>query len=173
MARSDQPVGYRFGSLMLDLEWGGLLAADGTEIPLRPKSLALLRLLAENAGRIVSQEAIMAALWPNLFVTENNVTQCVHEVRRALGPEASCLLQTVPQRGYRFASDTVPLPAGNLPPWKSETDASESPSTPLEAAGHAAAGTKADGPAPRRVTQAPVGSGESWSGRTGVMQGVQ
>jgi DNA-binding winged helix-turn-helix (wHTH) protein len=116
MANSDQPLGYRFGSFVLDLEWGGLLAANGKEIPLRPKSFALLRLLVENAGRIISHEAIMTALWPGLFVIENNVTQCIHDVRRALGSEASQILQTLPRRGYRFIADVVALIPGDHPP---------------------------------------------------------
>jgi DNA-binding winged helix-turn-helix (wHTH) protein len=116
MTGSEQIILYRFGSFVLDLEWGGLLAADGKERPLRPKSFALLHLLAENAGRVLSREAIMTALWPNLFVTENNVTQCIHDIRRVLGSEASQTLQTLPRRGYRFTSDVIAMPRGNPPP---------------------------------------------------------
>jgi DNA-binding winged helix-turn-helix (wHTH) protein len=113
MTSSEQIIVYRFGSFVLDLEWGGLLAADGKERPLRPKSFALLRLLAENAGRVLSREAIMTALWPNLFVTENNVTQCIHDIRRVLGSEANQTLQTLPRRGYRFTSDVIAMPRRN------------------------------------------------------------
>ena len=82
-----------------------MLAADRSEMPLRPKSFALLRLLLENAGRLVSRDTIMAALWPNLFVTDDNVTQCVRDVRRALGAEAQRMLRTQPRRGYLFTSE--------------------------------------------------------------------
>jgi adenylate cyclase len=114
MATSEQIIGYRFGPFILDLEWGGLLAPGGKELPLRPKSFALLRLLVENAGRLLSQDAIMAELWPNLFVTENNITQCVSDIRGALGSEASQILQTLPRRGYRFATDVIPVPRGEI-----------------------------------------------------------
>ena len=43
---------YRFDRFTLDLARGTLLAPDGTELPLRPKSFALLQLLIENAGRL-------------------------------------------------------------------------------------------------------------------------
>jgi DNA-binding winged helix-turn-helix (wHTH) protein len=112
MADSERPVGYRFGSFVLDLEWGGLLAEGGKEMPLRPKSFALLCLLVENSGRIISHEAIMEMLWPDVFVTENNVTQCIHEIRRALGSEALETLQTLPRRGYRFTSNVGAIPPG-------------------------------------------------------------
>ena len=88
-----------------------MLAADGSEMPLRPKSFALLRLLLENAGRLLSRDTIMAALWPNLFVTDDNVTQCVRDVRRALGAEAQRMLRTQPRRGYLFTSEVVAVPA--------------------------------------------------------------
>ncbi len=107
---------YRFGSFTLDLEREALLAADGQEIALRPKSFALLRLLVEHAGRLVSKEEIMEVLWPNIYVTENNITQCIHEIRRALGPEAQQTLRTRPRRGYLFTSDITPAsPSGLFP----------------------------------------------------------
>ena len=41
------------------------------EVPLRPKSFALLRLLVENAGRLLDRDAIMAAVWPDVMVTDD------------------------------------------------------------------------------------------------------
>jgi DNA-binding winged helix-turn-helix (wHTH) protein len=105
-----QHTAYRFGSFALDLEQGTLLAADSKEIPLRPKSFALIQLLVENAGRLLSKEAIMEALWPNIFVTENNVSQCIHDIRAALGFEAYQILRTVPRRGYLFTSNVIAMP---------------------------------------------------------------
>jgi DNA-binding winged helix-turn-helix (wHTH) protein len=114
VAKSEQPAGYLFGSFVLDLEWGGLFAADGRELPLRPKSFALLCLLVEKAGCLVPREAIMADLWPNLFVTENNVTQCIRDIRCALGSEGYRALQTIPRRGYRFTLDVIAIPRGGM-----------------------------------------------------------
>ena len=76
---------YRFDRFTLDLTRGALLAEDGAELPLRPKSFALLRLLVENAGRLLDRDAIMAAVWPDVFVTDDSIAQCVRDVRRALG----------------------------------------------------------------------------------------
>jgi DNA-binding winged helix-turn-helix (wHTH) protein len=110
MASSRQFIAHGFGRFVLDLERGALLAADGKELPLRPKSFALLLLLVENAGRLMSQEAIMESLWPNVFVTENSVCQCVHDIRNALGSEACQTLRTVTRRGYLFTSEVIALP---------------------------------------------------------------
>ena len=56
---------WRFDRFTLDLARGALLGSDGAEVPLRPKSFALLRLLVENAGRLLDRDAIMAAVWPD------------------------------------------------------------------------------------------------------------
>jgi DNA-binding winged helix-turn-helix (wHTH) protein len=114
MVSSTQYKVYRFGSFALDLKRGALLAADGAEIPLRPKSFSLLRLLVESAGQLLSKEAIMEMIWPNVFVTENNITQCIHEIRHALGSEADQILRTRPCRGYIFTSDVIMVPPAGL-----------------------------------------------------------
>jgi DNA-binding winged helix-turn-helix (wHTH) protein len=110
----DVRVAYRFGTFTLDLDRGMLLAGDGSERILRPKSFALLRLLVENAGRLLSQAAILDALWPGVFITENSVSQCISDIRRALGSEAAALLRTLSRRGYLFTPDVVVvLPAAH------------------------------------------------------------
>ncbi len=111
IARQTENIAYKFSGFTLDANSGALLAMDGTELPLRPKSFALLLLLVENAGRVVSKELIMASVWPSVFVTENNITQCVHEIRCALGTEAQRILRTRPRRGYLIAADVVGIPA--------------------------------------------------------------
>src|SRR3954468_10024929 len=107
MASAARYGAYRFGSFTLNLEKGALLAADGTELPLRPKSFALLQLLTENAGRLLSRETILETLWPDLFVTEDNVTQCIHDIRTVLGPGSQQMLRTLPRRGYLFAAEVI------------------------------------------------------------------
>jgi adenylate cyclase len=99
---------YRFGCFLLDLRRGVLLA-DGAERPLRPKSFALLQHLAERAGQLVGRDEIMEAVWPGTFVTEDSITQCIRDIRRALGDEAAHLLRTMPRRGYLLAiADAAP-----------------------------------------------------------------
>src|SRR5262249_46450892 len=58
----------------------------------------------ENAGRVVDREEIMRAVWPDVFVTDDNIGQCVREIRRAIEDNASDILRTLPRRGYLFAA---------------------------------------------------------------------
>jgi adenylate cyclase len=83
---------------VLDLSWGALLAPGGAELPLRPKSFALLQLFVENAGRLLDRDTIMGAVWPDVFVTDDTITQCIRDIRRALGDKAQRLVRTVPRR---------------------------------------------------------------------------
>jgi adenylate cyclase len=62
--------------------------------------------VAENAGRLVSREELLAAIWPGVFVAEENVTGCIAEVRRALGDDGR-LLRTVPKRGYMLEAEVM------------------------------------------------------------------
>jgi DNA-binding winged helix-turn-helix (wHTH) protein/TolB-like protein len=97
-----EPQIFAIGDLTLDLAQGRLLAAGG-DVTLRPKAFRLLSVLAQNGGRIVSKDELMAEVWPDVIVTEDSLTQCVHEVREALGPGGAGLLRTVPRRGYVLA----------------------------------------------------------------------
>jgi TolB-like protein len=90
----------RFGECLLDDGRGVLIAPGGTESALRPKTLELLRLLLANAGRVVTRNEILDAVWPGLFVSDDSITQCVVELRKAMGPGGAEVLKTLPRRGY-------------------------------------------------------------------------
>jgi len=86
--------------MTLDLRREELRDAAGARIDLRHRSFAVLRYLAANAGRVVTKDELLAAIWPGLTVTEDSLTQCVSEIRRALGDAGRDLIRTVPRRGY-------------------------------------------------------------------------
>jgi TolB-like protein len=99
----------RVGDVLLDLGAGCLRGDDGAEIALRPKAFDLLAVLVHNPRRTLSRDELLDAVWPGVTVTEESVTQCVREVRRAIGDPDGHLLRTVARRGYRLDLGVVPV----------------------------------------------------------------
>ena len=88
-----------FSSLTLDLERLCLLGPAG-QIKLRPKSFEVLRYLAEHAGQTVAKDELIAAIWPDVTVTEESLTRCISDIRLAIGDQAQRMIKTLPKRGY-------------------------------------------------------------------------
>jgi DNA-binding winged helix-turn-helix (wHTH) protein len=103
-----RPASQAFGGFVLDRARGALRRPDGSEAVLRPKTFELLAHLAEQRGRVVSREALLAAVWPGVIVGDESLTQCVGEARRALGQDHAGLLRTMPKRGYLFEAPNPP-----------------------------------------------------------------
>ena len=95
----------RFGQFELD-PTAYLLRREGTVVPLPPKALDLLWLLARQPGTLLTKDDIFRAIWPDVAVTDNALTQVVSDLRQALGetPDAPQYIQTVARRGYRFVA---------------------------------------------------------------------
>lgn len=100
------PRKFHFSGFRLDPE-SGLTRDDGTEIQLRAKSLELLVFLVSRAGRVVNKDELLDAVWGGMAVSEDSLSQCVHDVRRALSDVEQDLIRTVPRRGYLFAGSAV------------------------------------------------------------------
>jgi len=50
--------------------------------------------------RLVRREELLAAAWQGVVVTDDSLTQCLVEIRRAIGDETRSIVRTVPRRGY-------------------------------------------------------------------------
>jgi TolB-like protein/Tfp pilus assembly protein PilF len=101
------------GNLTLDFDSGRLIGPSG-DVDIRPKTFAMLGHLAREAGKVVSKDDLMRHVWPNVIVSEDSLTQCAHDLRRALGADHS-LLRTFPRRGYMLdipEGGSTPVPGG-------------------------------------------------------------
>ena len=112
-------VTYRFGPYTLDPAAYRLLR-DAEVIQLSPKIIDLLLYLVARQPALVSKEDLFKALWPDVAVTDNALTQAVSELRQALGDDSSkpVYIQTVARRGYRFiapVSTSAPSGASSAP----------------------------------------------------------
>lgn len=78
------------------------LSKDGAALPLSPRTLALLRYLLANAGRVLGKDELIQSLWGAVVVTDDSLVQCVKDLRVALGDKDQRLIKTLPRRGYMF-----------------------------------------------------------------------
>ena len=90
---------YRIGDLILQTR--RQLLRDGSRITLGSKALALLSVLAEARGALVTKDELMAAVWPGVTVEENAIQVHVAALRKALG-DAAAQLVTIRGLGYRL-----------------------------------------------------------------------
>jgi len=94
---------YRFGPFTLDVAAYRLLR-DDVDVQVSPRLIDLLRYLVERPSALASKEELFAAIWPDVIVSDNALTQAISDLRQALGDSASrpVYVQTVARRGYRF-----------------------------------------------------------------------
>ena len=105
---------YRFGRFCVDAR-EQRLTCDGESITITPKVFDTLIVFLENAGRLLTKEELLQAIWPGTAVEEANLTVNVSMLRKLLadGQAAPCI-ETVTRRGYRFVRpvhvDRGPVP---------------------------------------------------------------
>jgi DNA-binding winged helix-turn-helix (wHTH) protein/tetratricopeptide (TPR) repeat protein len=76
----------------------------GERLLLAPKAFDVLRYLVEHADRLVTQEEMLEALWPQTYVNPEVVKKYILGIRKVLGDQADrpAFIATIPRRGYRF-----------------------------------------------------------------------
>jgi DNA-binding winged helix-turn-helix (wHTH) protein len=92
-----------FGPFRLETTPGRLWREDHV-IPLRPRSLAMLRYLVAHPGRLVTKAEVQQHVWAGTHVSDSVLRASVKEIRKALGDAAMAprYLETVDRQGYRF-----------------------------------------------------------------------
>jgi DNA-binding winged helix-turn-helix (wHTH) protein/TolB-like protein len=88
-----------------------VLLRDGEVVPLTSKAFDTLLMLVEHSGKILGKDEMMSALWRDTIVEENNLTQHISTLRKALGERANehRFVVTVPGRGYSFVAQVKEL----------------------------------------------------------------
>lgn len=114
----DEPIALRSavncGRFRLDPLRRELRDSHGCPVPLRAKTFDVLSLLVRRRGRLVSRAEILDAVWSDLHVTEDSVTQCIVEIRRALGAGSGFTLRTIRGHGYMLEATQAASPALGL-----------------------------------------------------------
>src|SRR5687767_7068460 len=73
MPLDEQPF-YEFGAYRVDPARGRILR-QGSAVPLPPNAFDLLVVFFRSPRRVISKAELMAALWPETFVEDANLTQ--------------------------------------------------------------------------------------------------
>src|ERR1700761_4984703 len=79
-------------------------SAVAERLNLAPKTFDVLRYLFENAGRLVSHDELLTALWRDVHVQPEVLKSHILAIRNALGDSSSNprFIETQRGRGYRF-----------------------------------------------------------------------
>jgi DNA-binding winged helix-turn-helix (wHTH) protein len=95
--------------------------ADAVHIT--PRSMAVLVCLADAGGRVVSRNQLLDAVWPRLEVTQDALSQCIVELRKAFGDDAkrASVIETIPKLGIRLIG-----PVSEAPPAASQPSTGDS-----------------------------------------------
>lgn len=88
---------------------------------IHPKPMAVLERLAEARGEVVTREELFGSVWPGAEVSDDALTQCIVELRKAFGDCARDprVIETIPKVGFRlmprvrFVGESEPPPAGS------------------------------------------------------------
>jgi DNA-binding winged helix-turn-helix (wHTH) protein/tetratricopeptide (TPR) repeat protein len=110
-------AGLEFGCFRLDPEQK-ILWRDGQLVPLGPKVVQTLFVLAAKPGQVVGKEELIRQVWADTAVEDSNLAHNIFVLRKALKEDASgrFTIETVPRRGYRFCEQPPTRPVVVPPP---------------------------------------------------------
>ena len=119
--------GVGFGRYRFDLQ-DGRLWAGAKEIRLTPRASAVLKVLVTHAGAPVKKEHLFASVWSDTVVSDDALTSCIQELRKALADDAKQpqYIETRHRKGYQFIA---PL-SGDVARAKSAATAQPSAAAP-------------------------------------------
>jgi DNA-binding winged helix-turn-helix (wHTH) protein len=98
---------YAIGPLHLDVEQRVLYSGRDV-VGLSPKSFDILLVLVENAGQVISRDAIREQVWGDAFIEDANLSNNISMLRAALREHLGDVqaIKTFSKRGYQF---TLPV----------------------------------------------------------------
>jgi len=106
----------RFGAFELDRQTAELYK-DGVKLKLQGQPIAVLALLLERPGELVTREEIRKHLWPeDTFIDfENSLNTHIKKLRQVFDDDAETprYIETLPRRGYRFIAQVEAIPNGS------------------------------------------------------------
>lgn len=108
---------YRFAGCDLDVD-RHVFRAAGQPVPLEPQVFDLLVLLAQNPGRLITRDELVASVWHGQIVGESTITARISAARKAVGDsgERQSVIATVPRRGIKLVAEVEIIEGAVVPP---------------------------------------------------------
>ena len=96
---------YEIGGWKIDPN-RGIASRDGADVHIEPKVAELLNYLAQRPGDVISRSTLLDAVWPEVTVGEEVVTNTIAKIRRTFQDDRTSpnFIETVPKRGYRLVA---------------------------------------------------------------------
>lgn len=109
-AAAEKPI-LAFAGFVLDVRKRSLFGPDGMAIDISSRAFETLYVLVSHPHELIDKQRLMAAVWPNRIVEDNNLNQQISALRKLLGeaPGEHRFIVTVTGLGYRFVQDVVQL----------------------------------------------------------------
>ncbi|MDA7425638.1 winged helix-turn-helix domain-containing tetratricopeptide repeat protein [Thalassococcus lentus] len=104
----NRPAYVRFGDVVYGAGTGQLTSSEGQHTYLRAQSALVLDILVEQLGQLVPKDDLIQRVWPDIIVTDASLTQCIRDIRLALGDTDRKILMTVPKQGFRLFGALLP-----------------------------------------------------------------
>lgn len=102
---------YRVGDWLVRPRLGRIQQGEES-VRLTPRAMAVLVHLADAGGAVVSRNALLDAVWPNMAVTPDALSQCLVELRKAFrdDPRRPRYIETIPKVGLRLLPPVAVVP---------------------------------------------------------------
>ena len=99
---------YAFSEVELNTD-RHLLTRKGEVISVEPQVFDILRILAENAGALVTKDQLLDEVWGGRIVSEATVGARINAARSAVGDNGKeqAVIRTVPRRGFELVAEVT------------------------------------------------------------------
>lgn len=138
MSTPSREIGRKLGVARFGVFEAGLdtreLRRHGRRVRLQEQPFAILAILLERPGEVVTRDELKQKLWAaDTFVDfDHSLNTAINKIREALGDSASSprFIETIARRGYRFLADVQwqePEAAAGAPASTAQTPTAELP----------------------------------------------
>ncbi|MBD1582618.1 winged helix-turn-helix domain-containing protein [Pseudoalteromonas sp. S16_S37] len=97
---------YWVGDFYVDVSRNQITKREQAQT-IAPKALSVLTYLAENQGRVVSQDELLDAVWQGTIVSPNTLQRSIAQLRKVLGDDGKeqVYIKTHAKKGYSLECD--------------------------------------------------------------------